>query len=147
MSLERYWKNRWIRPHQTSADEIGRLLAIADRDIADSQTAGLSPEWRFDIAYNAMLQLATAALAASGFQAERQSKHLRTIETLTFTVGLEAHKVSLLDRCRRKRNTAVYEQIGMISDQEASEMTELAKELRRTLEAWLQRHHGRLLST
>jgi hypothetical protein len=32
---------------------------------------GLHPDWAFNIAYNAALQVATAALAAAGYQAER----------------------------------------------------------------------------
>jgi hypothetical protein len=65
MSLQLYLSNRWIRRHSSSCDEIERLLAIAKRDIQQSQTPGFGPEWRFDIAYNAALQLATAALSAS----------------------------------------------------------------------------------
>jgi len=57
---------------------------VADRDIRQSNAADMEPEWRFDIAYNASLQLAVAALAAAGYQAERQNKHQRTIECLGF---------------------------------------------------------------
>ena len=56
MSLQTYLANSWIRRHATSREEIANLLAIADRDIAQSQTPGLGPEWRFDIAYNAAQQ-------------------------------------------------------------------------------------------
>ena len=145
MSLKRYLDNRWIREHETSADEISNLLAIADRDIAQSQTPGLGPEWRFDIAFNAALQLAVASLAATGYRAERENKHLRTIECLAFTVGLDREEVDLLDRCRRKRHIAVYDRVGAISDQEAGEMIELASRLRRLVEDWLQKEHGELL--
>jgi hypothetical protein len=44
--LTLYLQNRWIRRHRSSRDEISRLLAIADRDIEQSQTPGLGPEWR-----------------------------------------------------------------------------------------------------
>jgi uncharacterized protein (UPF0332 family) len=146
MSLQLYLNNRWIRRHSTSRDEIGRLLAIAHRDIQQSQTPGLGPEWRFDIAYNAALQLSTAALAASGYQAERQNKHMRTIECLAFTVELDEKTVALLDRCRRKRHTAVYDQIGTISDHEADEMIAMAKTLLRLITSWLEQHHHELLA-
>ena len=102
VSLENYLRNSWIQSNTTSKDEISNLLAIADRDIAQSQTMGLGPEWSFDIAYNAALQLAVAALAASGFQAERQNKHQRTIECLAFTLKLDSKDVAFLDQCRRK---------------------------------------------
>ena len=145
MSLKRYLDNRWIREHETSADEISNLLAIADRDIAQSQTPGLGPEWRFDIAFNAALQLAVASLAAAGYRAERENKHLRTIECLAFTVGLDREEVDLLDRCRRKRHIAVYDRVGAISDQEAGEMIDLATRLRKVVQDWLRWEHRQLL--
>lgn len=137
MTLQRYLENSWLRQHETSPQEIGELLAIADRDINQSQTPGLGPEWRFGIAYNAALQLATAALAAAGFQAERQNKHQRTIECLSWTLGLGSSDVALLDLCRRKRHTNIYEQVGAISDQEADEMIALAIRLRTLVDTWL----------
>jgi hypothetical protein len=145
MSLSLYLSNRWIRKHESSRDETTRLLAIADRDIQQSQTPGLGPEWRFDIAYNAVLQLATAALAASGYQAERQNKHMRTIECLEFTAEVDADTIAILDRCRRKRHAAVYDQIGIVSELEADEMTSTAVRLREFITAWLQRQHPDLI--
>jgi hypothetical protein len=146
MSLDLYLRNGWIRRHETAPEEIRTLLEIADRDIAQSQTPGLGPEWRFDIAYNAALQLAVASLAASGFRAERQNKHQRCIECLEFTVKLDRRDVDFLDVCRRKRHVAVYEQVGAVSDQEAAEMIALAGRLRRLVEDWLRREHGDLLA-
>ncbi len=131
MSLEIYSKNGWIRAHETSVGEIANLLAIADRDIRESQTAGLGPEWRFDIAYHAALQLAVAALAAAGWQAERQNKHQRSIECLAFTAKIAQLEVDFLDSCRRKRHVAVYDQIGAISEVEAKEMIQFAQKLRK----------------
>ena len=144
VSLALYLKNAWIHEHTTSPAEIANLLAIADRDIAQSQTKGLGPEWSFDIAYNAALQLAVAALAAAGYQAERQNKHQRTIECLAFTLKLDQADVTFLDQCRRKRHVAVYDRIGAISDQEASEMLALAKRLRSHTRDWLKRQHSTL---
>jgi hypothetical protein len=145
MSLDLYLRNGWIRRHETAPQEIQSLLAVSDRDIVQSQTPGLGPEWRFDIAYNAAVQLAVAALAASGFRAERQNKHQRSIECLAFTVGLDRKDVDLLDRCRRKRHTAVYEQVGTVSDQEAEELLAFSRRLRRVVEDWLRREHPGLL--
>jgi hypothetical protein len=146
MGLENYARNNWIRSHVTSSDEIKGLLAVADRDIGQSQTAGLGPEWRFDIAYNAALQSATAALAAAGYRAERQNKHMRTIETLEFTVRLSPQEILFFDACRRKRNVAVYDRIGAISDGEAGEMIQWAASLRRRVEDWIRRERPDLLS-
>ena len=146
MSLSSYSRNRWIRRHDTSTREIADLLEPADRDIDQSQTPGLGTDWRFDIAYNAMLQSATAALAAAGFRAERANKHQRVIECLEFTVGLDKTTVRVLDRFRRKRHVAVYERIGAISELEAQEMTELARSIRRKVERWIRSEHPELLT-
>ncbi len=144
MSLQNYLANSWIRRHATSQEEITNLLAIADRDIAQSQTPGLGPEWRFDIAYNAALQCAVAALAAAGFRAKRQNKHMRTIECLEFTLEYVSPDVHFLDQCRRKRHAAVYEVIDAISNQEADEMLAFAKRVREDVAAWLAEHHADL---
>ena len=145
MSLELYLRNNWLRRHESSTEEIANLFAIADRDIRESQTPGLGPEWRFDIAYNSMLQSATAALAAAGYQAERQNKHMRTIECLAFTIGLDQRQIGFFDACRRKRHTAVYDQVGAISDQEAVELIQSAVRLRQQVEGWIREEHPELL--
>lgn len=141
MSLERWRESGWLTRHKSSRDEISRLMAIVDRDLSQSRVKGLGPEWSFDIAYNAILQAATAALAAAGYRPERQNKHLRAIESLEFTVGLDRAVVDTIDTMRRKRHTAVYEQIGAISTLEAEEAHRLAKDLRKRLDRWLREHH------
>ena len=145
MSLESYARNRWLREHESSAQEITNLLSLADRDIEQSQTPGLGPEWQFDIAYNSALQSGTAALAAAGYRAERASKHMRVIESLEFTVGLENRRVRVLDKFRRKRHVAVYERTGAVSEREAAEMIEQARELRKVVESWIRMNHPKLL--
>ena len=145
MSLTSYLRNSWLREHETSRQEISNLLAISDRDIQQSQVPGLGAEWRFDIAYNAALQASTAALAAAGYRAERANKHMRVIECLEFTIGLDKADVRFLDTCRRKRHIAVYQQVGAISEEEASELIEFAIRLRAVVEEWLQRVYPDLL--
>lgn len=144
-SLARYLENSWIRPHESSAEEIGALLAIAERDLNQSQTPGLAAEWRFAIAYNAVLQLAVAALAAAGYQAERQNKHTRSLECLAFTIGASGKEIGLLDHARRKRHLNVYDHVGGVSDGEATDMIELASQLRDRVVAWLKNEHPALL--
>ncbi|MCP4656078.1 MAG: hypothetical protein GY856_11750 [bacterium] len=122
------------------------MLAIADRDVSQSQTPGLGPEWRFDIAYNAVLQLATAALAAAGYRAERANKHQRTLESLEYTVRIGRERVLFLDVCRRKRHKAVYERVGAISDAEADEMTAAATLLRSEVANWIREMRPELWS-
>ena len=145
MSLRDWLKNSWLIEHKTSTEEIAALLALVERDLANAQVAGLSPDWKLNIAYNAALQAATAALAAGGFRAAREQHHYRTIQSLALTISWQAAKVSQFDRFRKKRNIGGYETAGLVSDREAAEMRELAAALRKDVLIWLRKNHPKLL--
>jgi hypothetical protein len=145
MSLKNWLNNGWLTEHRTSTQEITSLLAVADRDLADCRTSGLSSDWQLNIAYNAALQTATAALAASGYRAAREAHHFRIIHSLGHTIKADADLITLLDRFRKKRNISGYEISGMVSDQEAKEMMDLATRLRQNVEEWLRKTHPDLL--
>jgi hypothetical protein len=81
VSLKDWRKNGWLTDHKTSKREIDDILAVVDPDLRASQTAGLVSDWRFNIAYNAALQLAKAALAAAGWEASRTA-HLHNPEMI-----------------------------------------------------------------
>jgi len=68
MSLKQWADNGWLKPHKTSRREIGSLLAIARRDLADARADTISDDWRFGIAYNAALKLCTVLLRAEGYR-------------------------------------------------------------------------------
>lgn len=144
MSLRDWQKNSWLVEHKSSPEEIAALLAIVERDLANAKVAGLADDWRLSIGYNAALQAATAALAASGFRAAREQHHYRTIQSLALTIGWPAAKVERFDRFRKKRNMIGYETAGVISGQEAREMHELAVGLRDDVFAWLRKQHPKL---
>lgn len=74
MSLKQWADNKWLKPHQTSPQEIAGLLAIVERDLEDA-TGSISPDWRFGIAYNAALKLCTILLHASGYRPEKTLQH------------------------------------------------------------------------
>lgn len=145
MSLQEWLRNGWVTEHRTSAQEITDLLLVADRDLADCRVAGLSADWRLNIAYNAALQVATAALAASGYRAVREQHHYRVIQSLALTIGIDAALVDQLDQFRKKRNIGGYERAGLVSDQEAQEMIALAVRLRYMVEDWLRQHYPALI--
>ena len=147
MSLRDWLANRWLDEHETNAEEIANLLALADRDLHDSQSAELSVDWRFNIAFNAALQLAGTALAASGYRIVRSGPHhQRTIQSLVYTIGADDNTVRLLDRFRKKRNVAEYDAVGTISEQEATEILALARSLRQRVHDWLRGNHPALLT-
>lgn len=144
MSLNDWLKQGWLVEHKPTREEVADLLGVANRDLGDSQTPGPSPDWKLNIAHNAALQVATAALAVCGFRASRQGHHYRVIQSLAYTIGTDAELVAQLDAFCKKRNIADYQRAGVVSEQEAEEMTTLARELRRSVEAWLNRQHPEL---
>ncbi len=145
MILQDWLKSRWLVEHRTSRQEITDLLSMADRDLAQCGTPSLSPDWQLNIAYNAALQVATAALAATGYRAAREAHHYRVIQSLAYTVKADAGMIAQLDKFRKKRNIGSYERAGVVSDQEAKEMAALAKTLKDDVEKWLRSNHPELL--
>lgn len=145
MSLQQWLANSWLQEHQSSKQEMRELLSICDRDLLESQAQGLGNDWRFCIAYSGALHAATAALHASGFRVARgQSHHLRALQSLQFTIGLDSPNLALLDAFRLKRHAGVYERAGAITFAEADQMFSLAKELREDVAKWLDSEHPEL---
>jgi hypothetical protein len=145
VSLQDWLKSRWLIEHQTSRQEISDLLSMADRNLAQCRTPHLSPDWQLNIAYNAALQAATAALAAAGYRAAREAHHYRVIQSLAHTIQADPGLIIQLDKFRKKRNITEYERAGVVSEQEVNEMFTLAKNLRGKVEQWLRSNHPELL--
>ena len=145
MSLQDWLKSHWLVKHQTSRQEILDLLSMADRDLTQCRTPNLSPDWQLNIAYNAALQAATAALAAAGYRAAREAHHYRVIQSLAYTIEAEQSLIAQLDKFRKKRNIGSYERVGAVSEQEVKEMVALARVLRNKVENWLKKNHPELL--
>ena len=145
MTLKNWLDNGWLIEHATNSQEISDLLQVADRDLKDCETRGLSADWQLGIAYNAALQTATAALAACGFRSGRDAHHHRVIQSLRYTIGADPGLVNQFDQYRKKRNIGGYDMAGMISQNEADGMKTLAKQLRKEVEEWLRRNHPKLM--
>ena len=98
-------------------------------------------DWKFNIAYDAALQLAAAALAAACYQAERANHHFRLIQSLELTIGADPAMIRKFDLFRKKRNVSDYERAETISDLEVAEMRKLAEKLRTAVRAYLIREY------
>jgi len=146
MSLNDWLKAHWLTEHKTSRQEVANLLALADRDLRACTVRGLDDDWRLAIAYNAALQCAHVALAASGYRASREAQHHRVIQSMSLTMGVNVQAVAQLDAFRKKRNIGDYEQAGLVTEREADEMVALARTLRTQVEAWLRAQHPQLLA-
>lgn len=110
MSLENLLKIGLLKEHPPDAAEIERLLAAAERNLADARVTAISAETRFDAAYKAVMQAALAALMAHGYRPDtkRPGHHATVVQGLALTIGLAAPRVQVLDTLRRQRNVADY---------------------------------------
>ena len=146
MSLLQWQNNGWLRPHVTDKNEIANLLAIVDRDMEDAAADGISDDWKFGIAYNAALKLATIMLYAAGFKPEKNLAHYRTLLAIEFTIGVHRKDdAAYLDACRVKRNIVEYDNIGGASHAEAIELLDFVKELKKeVLEILAEKTDGRI---
>jgi hypothetical protein len=97
----------------------------------------LISDWKFTIAYQAMLTAATAALSSIGYRPDHENNHFRVIQSLQFTIGLDRESIDLLDDYRKKRNISNYERHGMISRENVAEMQKLAKDVIGKVKRWL----------
>ena len=143
MTLKSWQENGWLRPHKTSKQEVRDILELVERDLADASKVEISKDWRFNIAYNAGLQLCTLVLFAAGYRAGRgESKHYRVIQALPLVMGKRFSTVrDYLDNCRRKRNVSEYDAAGTISQKEPDDLIEAVTEFKIEVEAWLQKNH------
>ena len=132
-----------IAPDKAS---VAKLLAAAQRNIADARLPGLSVENQFDAAYKAIMQIAMLALHANGYRTltSKPGHHQTAIQTLPETVGFPQGKVIVLDALRKQRNLADYSG-DLIPDAAASECLASAIDLQAHVRAWLKANRPELL--
>lgn len=145
MSLQQWADNGWLRPHQTSPQEVDNLLGIVQRDLDDAAAGDISADWRFGIAYNAALKLCTILLYAEGYRPPQTLAHYRSLQALPLILGaVRKNDADYLDACRVKRNTVEYDYAGGATDADAEELIEFARSLQADVIHWLKRHHPEL---
>jgi len=146
MSLKQWADNGWLREHTASRKEIAGLMSIVDRDLKDAAEDGISADWRFGIAYNAVLKLCTILLHASGYRPEKMLQHYRTIQAMPLILGESRRDdADYLDACRTKRNTVEYDMAGAATDADAEELLAFTTDLRKDVVGWLKKNHPGLL--
>ena len=146
MSLEKWAEYGWLKREATSPGEIKELLGIVDRGLSDCKVKAISADLRFIAAFSAALTAATTALRASGYRTATQAgHHVKTIESLEFTVQASSALTQRLKSFSNKRNKSSYDVAGSISDQDLDAATKLAVELKDSITTWLKKIHPELM--
>ena len=146
MSLQDWLDRNDLKPHQTSPREIADLLEVVERDLKDASVTAISPDRRFATAYNAVLQLATIVLCASGYRASGQGHHWITISALPDILGPDAQELTdYLDHCRKKRHGVDYDRAYSLSTEDVEELLQETTSFRDEVLEWLKENHPDLL--
>lgn len=147
MSLQSWLADGLLVAHRTTRQEITDLLDLVRQDLSQCRTQGLSPDWSLNIAYSAILQAATAALAAAGYRAPTgEGHHYVVLQSLAHTIGLDPGSVRNLDALRKRRHMATYTRAGTVSDREARDAVTLIEAACTDVETWLKKAHPKLLA-
>lgn len=147
MTLANLLKIGRLNTHAPTGAEIQRLLAAAARNLADARVAAVSDETRFDAAYKAIMQMALAAMLASGYRpsTSEPGHHQTLIQSLPLTIGLTSDAWVVIDALRRKRNASDY--LGDPIEAEAlAECVKQAEYIYLVVESWLYQQHPSLLN-
>jgi len=148
VSLRNLLKIDQLAQHETNANQVGKMLAAAERSVADAREDSISPETRLDAAYRAITQLSTVALWANGYRPSksRPGHHQTMIQSLVHSIKLDRDQVLLLDTFRVKRNAIDY--TGDAVDESSVEACiEAAVSLRVSLNSWLAQNQPELLAS
>jgi hypothetical protein len=88
-----------LKAHVADKAEIARLLAAAERALADAGVAGLSTDTRLDAAYRAIMQAALVAMLADGYRpaTSEAGHHQILVQALPKTANISADRVPVLD--------------------------------------------------
>lgn len=147
MTLENLLAIHKLQSFEASAAGVQRLLAAAERNLADAGIAALSPENRFDAAYKAIMQCAMIGLWGNGYRTStnQPGHHQTALQALPKTLQLAQDRVIVLDALRKQRNLNDYEG-DPVSDGAVEECCKQAAFLLADTRSWLEKHRPDLLT-
>src|SRR6266436_297698 len=145
MTLENLLRIGKLKAHAVDKVEIDRILAAAERALADAALGNLSSDSRLDLAYRAIMQAALAAMLANGYRpaTSEPGHHQLLIQALPKTACIPTERVRVLDAYRAARNLADYRGVP-VSDAVAQECATEAGSVLATVRTWIAVHRADL---
>ncbi len=128
MKYDELLKSGRIRKERISRREVDRALGRAERDLKTARSVMPSDwDWGFAITYNAILQASRAYMFAQGYRPASTEGHKNTFAFMRVAMGKEYEDMmSYFDRMRSKRNQAIYDVAGLITETEARNLFKTA---------------------
>jgi len=132
MSLEELLRNktiRRIRPnHKLAVNSIRR--AYRDIDTARTLMVNKRYDWSLAVSYNAMLVAGRALMFDLGYRPSSTEGHTAVVKFLHAILGTQAsdRMIMIMDGMRKKRHRVVYEEMDIVSEDEAEQAIKWAEE-------------------
>jgi len=119
-----------IKKQRVSREEIERAMFRAERDLKTARAVIAGDwDWGFAIAYNAILQASRAFMFAEGYRPTAHEGHKNTFAFMRVAMGKPYEDlINYFDRVRNKRNQAMYDVAGLITETEAKNLFKMAIE-------------------
>lgn len=122
--------------------EVAGLWKKALRTLASSRIAGLDPNARFTLTYQAALQAATAVIRAAGFRVRGEGHHHHTFAAAAaLQLGELSEAGRDLNVIRRKRPGAIYDRETHLDEHHVAEVGAAARRLFVHADPWLRARH------
>lgn len=140
-------ESRHIEERAPAEGEVAGMWTKAVDSLESSAAAGLKPEARFTLAYQAALQASTAVVRAAGYQTRGEGHHHHTFAAVVALSipGLE-EAARKLNGIRQKRHGAIYDWESRLDDEDAEEIRIATRRLLEHAEAWLRKRYPHIES-
>jgi uncharacterized protein (UPF0332 family) len=117
-----------LKPHAVDWAQIDRFLASPDKKLASARKIlAFDEEACLQQAYEAMLKASLGFMFSHGFRARSQPGHIAIIDFVRSRIDKKhAGLLVVFDRLRRKRNVALYDDTGFVSQHDAEQALESA---------------------
>ncbi len=122
---------RKLKPQKVDRAQIERFLESAEKKLASAQRIlAFDEEACLQQAYEAMLKASLAFMFSHGFRARSQpGHHIAIIDFVRARIDKKhAGLITTFDRLRRKRNLALYDDVGFVSHRDAEQALEAARD-------------------
>jgi len=125
-----------LKGHKVDGAQIERFLQSAEKKLASAhKILTFDDEACLQQAYEAMLKASLGFMFSYGFRARSQpGHHIAIIDFVRARIDKKhASLLTVFDRLRRKRNTALYDDTGFVSHHEAEQSLETARDYLRVI--------------
>ncbi|MDP2234544.1 MAG: hypothetical protein Q8K89_12970, partial [Actinomycetota bacterium] len=127
MTFDELERDRSIERALVGPAEMAELLRLARRDVRTAAALIESDlDWAFAVAYNGVLQSSVAYMASRGYRPRSSGKHFNTFRFMIVALPDESEMIGRLQRLRKKRNSTVYEHVGLVGESEARDIIDFA---------------------